>query len=130
MKRLFAAAVFLVVSATGAIAGFVANYSDWKQKSPFAQSQYAMGLLDGQLIPNGGDNGDIARSQGLDKCAFELGLTGAMIAEAITRFYQDNTDKWGVPPLWAFQVEIVSGACLNHINTERAKYGLEPWKKP
>lgn len=130
MKRLFAVAVFLVVSATGAIAGFVPNYSDWKQKSPFAQSQYAMGLLDGQLIPNVGDNGAVAESQGLNQCAYELGLTGTMIAEVITRYYESHTAMWGAPPVVAFHEEIIRGACLQHINTERAKFGLEPWKKP
>jgi len=129
MRRIILAALLLAASATGALAGYVTNYSDWKQKSPFAQSQYAMGLLDGQMLTNAGDKIAIARSDGLDKCAYALGLTGEMIAEAITRYYQDHTDIWGASPMVPFQIVIVKGACLEYVNTERAKYSLPPWTK-
>ena len=129
MNRVVLFAFFVWVSATGAMAGYVSNFSDWKQKSPFAQSQYAMGLLDGQLTPSIEDKSAIAASMGLNLCAYELGLTGEMIAEAITKYYETHTSMWGAPPVVGFHEEIMSGACLRHINTERAKYSLDPWKK-
>ncbi len=128
MARIIIFILFIVVGLAKADAGYKSNYSDWRQTSPDVRGQYAMGLLDGQLLPSGGDNSAIARSVGLNECAFALELTGPIIAEAITKHYEDHTDMWGLPPIVVFQKVIVLGSCLSHINTERAKYGLEPWK--
>jgi hypothetical protein len=129
MVRKIAATILLIfASATDALAGYKSNYSEWKQTSPEAQSQYAMGLLDGQLMPNADDKSDLARSFGLNQCAVDLGLTGSILAEAITRHYENHLDTWGMPPIAIFQKDIVRGACLKQINTQRANYGLELWK--
>jgi hypothetical protein len=120
--------LLLFASTAEALAGYKSNYSDWKQTSPEAQSQYAMGLLDGQLMPSTDDKADLARSFGLNQCAVDLGLTGLIIAEAITRHYENHSDTWGMPPIVIFQKEIVHGACLQFINAQRTNYGLELWK--
>jgi hypothetical protein len=125
--RIIAIVVLSVVWGASAQAGFKSTFSEWKQTSPFAQAQYATGLLDGQLLPSIDDKSEFAMSVGLNECAFDLQLTGSIIADAITRHYEDHSDMWGMPPLAIFHEVIVKGACLQHINTERAKYELGPW---
>ena len=125
--RIIVIVVLSVLWAAGAQAGFKSTYSEWKQTSPIAQTQYAMGLWDGQLMPSADNKSEIATSVALNQCAFELQLTGSIIADAITRHYENHSDLWGMPPLVVFQEVIVKGACLKHVNNERAKYELGPW---
>ena len=117
-----------VVLPQSAMAGFETTYSDWNTMGETAQSYYSEGLLDqsSEMEP-GADNEAFAT--GLRDCATKLDLTGAMIADAITRHYVNDTSTWGERPTMVFWHEIVTGACFNYINTARLNRGLTAWKK-
>ena len=110
-------------------AGYMNSYSDWKKLGSSMQSIYAMGLYDAETggVIRGLD-WTIATAQGLSDCSVELSLNGILLAEAINNFYAADLQRWSFPVSFAFHSAIIKGVCLRHINTERAKYGLHPWK--
>ena len=109
-------------------AGFKNTYSDWKTMGEASQSIYSEGLLDAAIVADQSADGE-AFASGMRDCATKLHLTGALMADAITKYYADDTSKWGEPPTGAFWDVIIRGACFSHINNARVNLGLTPWMK-
>lgn len=109
-------------------AGFQNTYSDWKNMGEALQSIYSEGLMDAAVVADQTADGQ-ALATGMNDCATKLHLTGALMADAITKYYADDTSKWGQRPIDAFFDVIMRGACFSHINNARVNLGLTPWRK-
>ena len=82
--------VLIVLGATGPVnAGFIDNYRAWLQLGPDGQAAYAMGIFDVMIVFVAGDQYSAARAVGLRQCAGALQLKAAMMAQAITKYYED-----------------------------------------
>ena len=127
MNRLLTALVFVALSYNNAMAKFVNNFEEWQERTLELQAQYAMGLFDGQLVPNETDNNDVADANGLDACALKLKLTGTFVAGAITGYYKAHPEVQSRSAMSVFRNQIEGILCATYINAERIKFGLEPW---
>ena len=130
MSRIVPAILLLAVSATAAFAGgFVPNYSAWKKLPPRGQQMYAAGIFDSFSMAGMSDD-ELAITFGINQCAGDLSLSGDMLAEAITGYYEAHPDQWDKSPAMAFHGAVVMSICLKQVNQMRVRYKLEPWKKP
>lgn len=53
-----------------------------------------------------------------------------MMAQAITKYYEDHPDSQNASPFVAFNAYLERGACSPFINAARAQMGLQPMRKP
>lgn len=113
-----------------AFAGYVQNFSDWKQAPPELQGSYLQGVLDGWL--QGSDRGEsswiTARRKGLNKCLSEQKIDHTMLIESVNSHYKAHNADWRLPPSVVLK-DVVQGICLADINSERAAIGLDPWER-
>lgn len=111
------------------LAGFKDNFSQWQEMDRYGQYSYVMGLFDADA--NGSALGEPAwvttKRAGIAECALELKLTPSMIAEAVTRHYEQHSRDWGIPVAPIFN-RVVQNVCLDFINQKRASGGLPRWK--
>jgi hypothetical protein len=108
-----------------AYAGFIDQYSGWKEVSDVGKAYYAMGVFD--QLTNGVINPDLnayADSVGITKCASRLRIKAGMLVEAIDSGYRKSTKNWSYPPRLILQNELVS-LCKADINRERRQLKLE-----
>jgi hypothetical protein len=123
--------ILFVLAATGsANAGFIDNYRAWQQIGPEGQAAYAMGIFDVMIVFVAGDQYSTARALGLRQCGGALQLKAAMMAQAITKYYEDHPESQKASPFVAFNAYLERGACSPFINAARAQMGLQPMKKP
>jgi hypothetical protein len=123
--------VLAVLGVTGsASAGFIDNYRSWQQIGPEGQAAYAMGIFDVMIVFVANDQYSTARALGLRECGAALQLKAAMMAEAITKYYEDYPEYQRASPFVAFNAYLERGACSPFINAARAQMGLKTMKKP
>jgi hypothetical protein len=125
MKRI-AVATTLILLALPAQANFVQNYGGWSTMSKQEQAAFVAGAFDGFVSPQD-EPDDLAYSYGLVACATATGLTPNILAEAVSKFYSNNTGSWDVPALTVLS-HVIRGTCLSYINSERATYSLPAWE--
>jgi hypothetical protein len=115
----FALATVLAPGAAGA--GFVNNYSSWKELSAATKVGYVMGLWDGFEIYHADDLDHKAVADAIGPCSMSLGLTPAMLVEAVDNYYKDPKN-WSRAPFSALlQSLIYNGPCRKFVDEERAK---------
>ena len=121
--------VLVALGAAGPLnAGFVDNYRAWQQLGPDGQAAYAMGIFDVMIVFVAGDQYSAARAVGLRQCAGALQLKAAMMAHAITKYYEDYPENQKATPFVAFNAYLERGACSPYINAVRAEMGLRTMK--
>lgn len=133
MQKLRAAvtALSLAVSiAVPARAGFIDDYRSWMMLGPDGQSAYAMALFDTMIVFVDGDDFSTARAVGLRNCAEALNLRAGLMAQAITKYYNDYPENQIAAPFVAFNGYLERGACSPFINKVRREMGLPELKKP
>ncbi|MGH0328687.1 hypothetical protein [Sinorhizobium meliloti] len=128
-KLVAGSCLFVVCAAINSHAGFRNNFSQWSEMDSYAQYVYIQGVYDRTTGFGSSDDPTwaIAARNALTSCAADLKLNSKMLAEAVTKHYQDHPDDWGFPPHLVFST-VVNRVCLTHINNERSKFNLEPWK--
>ena len=124
-----ASVVFVLSLTVSANAGFIDNYRSWKLIGPEGQAAYAMGIFDVMIVFVAGDQYSTARALGLRQCGAELQLKAAMLAEAITKYYEDHPESQRAAPFVAFNSYLERGACSPFINAVRAQMGLKQMKQ-
>ncbi|MFT3989184.1 hypothetical protein [Aestuariivirga sp.] len=127
MKKLLTVLVFFLLGYNNAMAKFVNNFEEWQKRNHESQTLYAMGLYDGQAVPNELDKNAVAEANGLDECARGLKLTGEFVASAITGFYEAHPEVQARSAMFVFRNQIEGVLCVTYINSERVKFGLAPW---
>lgn len=129
ITKALAGAALLIAVTDEVSAGFRNNYAEWRSMEPVIRAAYVQGMfdLDTGSSTVGEPDWRTARRTGLWNCATDLKLTAEMFAEAVTRHYETYVDDWSFPPAVVFD-QVLRNICLRHINQERGKKGLEPWK--
>jgi hypothetical protein len=123
-------ALFVLTATSSANAGFIDNYRAWQKIGPEGQAAYAMGIFDVMIVFIASDRYATARALGLRQCGEALQLKAAMMAQAITKYYEDYPESQKAAPFVAFNAYLERGACSPFINAARAEMGLQPMKKP
>ncbi len=132
MQNLRTAVAAFIVAASIVVparAGFVDNYRSWMMLGPDGQSAYAMALFDTMIVFIVGNDYSTATAVGLRNCAEALNLRAGMMAQAITKYYNDYPEMQMAAPYVAFNAYLERGACSPFINKIRREMGLPDVKK-
>ena len=129
LKTAGAALALAILTAIPGRAGYIDNYQSWMMLGPDGQSAYAMALFDTMSVFIAGDEFSTARALGLRNCAKALNLKAGMMAQAITKYYQDYPENQVASPFVAFNGYLERGACSPFINEVRREMGLPEVKK-
>jgi hypothetical protein len=125
MRRLVTIAALLLL-ALPAQAEFVNSYGTWSKLTPAEQSAFVAGAFDASIIPQN-EPDDLAYSYGIVACANAIDLSAAMLVDAVSNYYINNTEVWDVPAVVVLH-NLLHKTCLYYINSERAKYALPAWE--
>ena len=123
---------FLVLSlipTSSSQAGYMNQYSEWKNQSLAVKIGYVMGVFDAAstVIVNGGQDAH-AEAAGFSSCVSRLRITAQILAETIDAAYARTTKSWGYPPSVVLRNELLA-PCKGDINRERRSLGLTPFSK-
>lgn len=130
MSRLFIVSLLAVVTwSTLANAGFVANYSKWKEMSRQTKDGYVQGMWDQLSVMLPMDADGQALALGASECSLAISLKSGMLVDAVDGYYEKNPKTWAEPPGVAlYRSMVYLGPCLSYVNAEREKRGLQPIK--
>jgi hypothetical protein len=122
----------LILGPNMTLAGYVNQYSDWRDLGKAAKRGYAMGFIDSKIIQEVDSQHQVkinwrnAYAEGLENCTVALKLNSELLVETIDQWYLRNTSFWHLPPSTVLAIEL-RNICLNHINAEIEILGLKPW---
>ncbi len=126
MSRLFIMSLLSVITCGAhADAGFVANYSKWKEMSRQTKDGYVQGMWDqlSVMLPMDADGQALALGAG--ECSLAISLKSGMLVDAVDGYYEKNPKTWAEPPGVAlYRSMVYLGPCLSYVNAQRAKLGL------
>lgn len=126
MLRITAVLLLLVSEAN---AGFIDNYSRWREASVELKIGYVEALLDHATSVGSPDDAYyMANREGLIACSQALELNAGMLIEAVDKYYQDDPKHWGDSASGAFYGAVLFGVCGKHIAAARQKRGLNQVK--
>ena len=133
MRQLITLILILIATpGWAAQTGFQTNYSGWKSLSQNKKVGYVMGVIDYYFLLFVDDVNNYnkrAAIDGIEDCLDELKITDHMLAEAVTKHYENNLDHWENGPAMVLH-GVVRSICLKFINKQRIQLGLSPpWKK-
>jgi hypothetical protein len=128
MRQLAIALMTVMLTCHGASAGFVRNYEAWLGLDEKSRVSYIFGLVDRAIEHHyEGEVSYLTASRlGMTRCILSQGLSGDMIAAAVTQHYVTYAQDAPVPPVIVFD-QVMHNMCLDSINAERAKLGLGAW---
>lgn len=121
-----------VMLPSNATAGFLTNYARWKEISPSEQGAYLAGVMDhwSRTSTPGEAPWRQAQRTGINKCVREQQIDTGMLVDLVNTHYETYTADWRFPPA-AVIVHVMSGTCLEDVNSEREKAGFPKWdRKP
>ncbi len=113
-----------------ASAGYISNYSRWKEISVIEQAAYLAGVMDHWTRTSTPGEQPWLKPQrtGVNKCLREQGIGTDMLVELVNSHYKAHPADWRIPPA-AVVTHLVTGACLADVNSEREKAGYAPWER-
>jgi len=130
MRQLIAL-ILILIHTPGWAQTFYNNYSQWKSLNQSQKMGYVSGAMDRHLGLGSQDEEPyvLAEKSGVGRCLTDLEITNTMLAEAVTKHYENNLGHWDTLPAIVLS-GVVQSICLKFINNSRIQYGLSPpWKK-
>lgn len=123
LLRITAALVPLV---SAAHAGFIDNYSKWREASVEVKVGYVEALLDhATTVGKPDDAYFMADREGLIGCSQSMDISAGLLIEAVDKYYAQDTRRWSEAASGAFYNAVVFGVCDKYVAAARQKRGLK-----
>jgi hypothetical protein len=108
---------------------FMETYKDWVAADPAVKRGYVQGIWDHETtFIAGSEDWQKAQNQGIRNCRSRPDITAEALVAGVDEIYAGNREI-RIHPV-AFVVSgVIQSMCLDDINVERDRIGLDPWEK-
>nr|CAD6597696.1 hypothetical protein RTCK_00509 [Rhizobium sp. TCK] len=119
-----------ILPLSAAEAMFVGNYATWNKLPSATQEAYLAGVMDSwtRTTAPGEPSWMKVQRTGINKCLREQEIHSGALVDLVNSHYKTHTPDWRLSPAVVVK-DVVMGACLADVNSEREKAGLPPWER-